>query len=212
MVNILVFCAHSDDESIGMGGAIAKYVEEGKKVTVVIFSYGEASLPHLQADYVKKTRLKEIKQVSSFLGTQETLFLGLPDANIKDFVNDEHTLKEVKKIILKHNPEKIFTHSPQDPHAPGDHKAVHQIVSKVLDSTRKKYDLFAFEVWNITPENRPVMYIDISNHFQRKIKAMRLFKSQWFSIILTYIPVYLRAKKYGLKNNCKYAEKFYKLR
>src|SRR3989338_7048748 len=180
--HILVFCAHSDDESIGMGGTIAKYVEEGKKVTVVIFSYGEASLPHLQEEYVKKTRLKEIKQVSNFLGTQETIFLGLPDANIREFVNDEHTIKEVKKIILKHNPEK------------------------------KKYDLFAFEVWNLTPENRPVMYIDISKYFNKKIKAMKLFKSQWFSIILTYIPVYLRAKKYGLKNNCKYAEKFYKLR
>ncbi|MBI4158911.1 PIG-L family deacetylase [Candidatus Woesearchaeota archaeon] len=195
-----------------MGGTIAKYVEGGKKVIVIIFSYGEASLPHLQADYVKKTRLKEIKKVSSFLGTQETIFLGLPDANIKEFVNDKPTVLRVKKIILKYRPEKIFTHSPQDPHAPGDHKAVYQIVSKALDSTRKKYDLFAFEVWNITPENRPVMYIDISNHFKKKIKAMQLFKSQWFSILLTFVPVYLRAKKYGLKNNCRYAEKFYKLR
>ena len=32
MGNILIFCAHSDDEAIGMGGTIAKYVAEKKKV------------------------------------------------------------------------------------------------------------------------------------------------------------------------------------
>src|SRR3989344_3201626 len=164
-------CPFSDDESISMGGTIAKYSTEGKKVIVIIFSYGEASLPHLKPEYVKEVRLKKT-----------------------------------------YNPEKIFTHSETDPHHPGDHKAVYNVVTKAVDSIKKEYDLFTFEVWNIIPENKPVMYVDVSNYFNTKIKAISIFKSQWFSVILTILPVYIRAIKYGLKAKCRYAEKFYKIR
>jgi len=210
--NILIFCAHSDDESLGMGGTIAKYVAEGKKVIVVIFSYGEASLPHLKPEYVKEIRLKEIEEASKLLGTQEAIFLGLPDAKLKEYEGNREVITKVRKIIRKYNPEKIFTHSQTDPHHPGDHKAVHNIVTKAVKGIKKEYDLFNFEVWNIFPENRPVMYVDISKYFKKKIKAISIFKSQWFSILLTIIPIYIRAKKFGLKAGYKYAEKFYKIR
>ena len=86
------------------------------------------------------------------------------------------------------------------------------MVTKAVDSIKKEYDLFTFEVWNIIPENKPVMYVDVSKYFNIKIKAISLFKSQWFSVILTILPVYIRAIKYGLKAKCRYAEKFYKIR
>ncbi len=210
--NILIFCAHGDDESIAMGATIAKYAAEGKNIIVVIFSYGEESLPHLKPEYVKETRLKEIEQASKVLGAQNIIFLGLPDAKLKEHENSRKIIAKVKNIIRRYNPEKIFTHSETDPHHPGDHKAVHRIVTKAVDGMKKEYDLFTFEVWNIIPENKPVMYVDVSKYFKTKIKAIRLFKSQWFSVLLTIIPVYIRAIKYGLKAKCKYAEKFYKIR
>lgn|SRR3989344_2072059 len=205
-------CPFSDDESISMGGTIAKYSTEGKKVIVIIFSYGEASLPHLKPEYVKEVRLKETEQVSKVLGINQTVFLGLPDAKLKEYEHDKKLIKKVKSLIKTYNPEKIFTHSETDPHHPGDHKAVYNVVTKAVDSIKKEYDLFTFEVWNIIPENKPVMYVDVSNYFNTKIKAISIFKSQWFSVILTILPVYIRAIKYGLKAKCRYAEKFYKIR
>ena len=41
MGSILIFCAHSDDEAIGMGGTIAKFVKEKKKV-IKLFLIGES--------------------------------------------------------------------------------------------------------------------------------------------------------------------------
>src|SRR3989338_7077236 len=131
-------CPFSDDESISMGGTIAKYVAEKKKVIVIIFSYGEASLPHLQQDYVKEIRIKEMQQASKLLGAQETIFLGLPDAKLKEFENSRKIIAKVRDLIKTHNPEKIFTHSETDPHHPGDHKAVHKIVTKAVDGIKKE--------------------------------------------------------------------------
>ena len=40
VMNILVIGAHPDDESIGAGGAIAKHIENGDTVFIVLFSVG----------------------------------------------------------------------------------------------------------------------------------------------------------------------------
>ena len=39
-MNVLVIGAHPDDESIGVGGSIAKHVEKGDSVYIVLFSIG----------------------------------------------------------------------------------------------------------------------------------------------------------------------------
>ena len=49
----------SDDEAIGMGGTIAKFVKQGKKVIKVVFSHGEKSIPLHQERFVKRERKKE---------------------------------------------------------------------------------------------------------------------------------------------------------
>ncbi len=59
---ILVVCAHNDDQLFGAGGTLAKYVKEGKRVVVVIFSYGELSHPWLKKDSIQKTRLDECEE------------------------------------------------------------------------------------------------------------------------------------------------------
>ena len=39
-MNVLVIGAHPDDESIGAGATIAKHVENGDSVFIVLFSVG----------------------------------------------------------------------------------------------------------------------------------------------------------------------------
>ena len=108
MPNILIFCAHSDDEAIGMGGTIAKYVKEKKKVIKVVFTPGEKSHPHFKEQVVKKTRYRETDKASKFIGIKETKNLGLKDSKLKSEVNRPFVKKRVKELIMLYRPEKIY--------------------------------------------------------------------------------------------------------
>jgi len=77
MEKILIFCAHSDDELAGMGGTILKFASEKKKITKVIFSFGEKSHPHLKKEVITKGRVEEAMNASKAMGINETIFLGL---------------------------------------------------------------------------------------------------------------------------------------
>ena len=83
MGTILIFCAHSDDEAVGMAGTILKYVEEGKEIIKIVFSFGESSHPHFKEEVVIDKRVSESKEASKFIGIKETIFLGLPDTKVK---------------------------------------------------------------------------------------------------------------------------------
>ncbi len=108
---------------------------------------------------------------------------------------------------------RIFTHVPDDVHE--DHRAVYKIVNEILDEINYKGDLLGFDVWNavnIRKRHLPKVYIDISSTFRIKLKALHCFKSQFLAMLPPYLGVYINAFMNGLKNDCKYAEKFYKIK
>lgn len=210
MGNILIFCGHSDDEAIGMGGTIAKYVAEKKKVIKVVFSHGEKSIPHFKESIVKRKRTKETDQASAFIGIKKTFCLGLEDTKLKSEVEKEGVKEKVKEIIIRYKPEKIYVPSAMDPHP--DHQAVNSCIIEIVSMIPKHYPVYAYEVWNIVKEVHPRLYIDVSNVFGIKLKYIRMFKSQWMYMFTLLIPAILRSLYYGQKNHCLYAERFYKLR
>lgn len=207
---ILIFCAHSDDEAVGMGGAIAKYAAEGKKVIKVVFSFGESSHPHFQEHVVISRRLEETETASRSIGITKTIFWGMRDTKVKEDAEKVNAAGKVKQLLNEYKPERVFVTSSIDPHP--DHQAVNRTVLKAVDSSRKKYAVYEFEVWNIVKENKPVMYVDITPYYKKKMQYIRQFSSQWQSMSALKIPVWLRTRYYGSKHNCKYAEKFYKVR
>ena len=209
MKTVLCIVAHSDDEIVGMGGTILKYLDEGKKVITIIFSYGQKSHPNLKEEVIKKTRVIETKRLDVELNRQ-SIFLGLTEGNIKEEAEKLKVQSKLAKLIKKYKPEQIFTHTSGDPHP--DHKAVNHIITKTIEETKYKGEFLTFEVWNIINENLPMVYIDISPYFKEKLKLTKFYKSQKLSIYPLLIPMIIRAKKYGMKNKCKYAERFYKIR
>jgi|TARA_B100001964_G_C14058137_1_gene520133 LmbE family N-acetylglucosaminyl deacetylase len=205
--NILVFCAHSDDTEIGCGGTILKYIKEDKNIVHTVFSYGEKSHPHLKEKIVAKKREKETNVIDKILG-RKTIFLGLKEGKFKE--DSEKTKKKIIEIIKKNKPSKIYTLCSLDPHP--DHRAVNSLVIESIEEMKYKGDVYAFEVWNVINENKPVIYVDITDTFKEKINLLKHFKSQWLSIYIQLLPIMFRARLHGNKNNCKYAEKFYKLK
>ena len=143
------------------------------------------------------------------MGIRELIYFNLEDAKLNEKITNK-VKEKLKNIIQKNKPDKIFTVSKKEAHP--DHRAVNKAVLEVVDSLKTKYPVYTFEVWNIFPQNRPILHVDVSDYFDKKIKFMKQHKSQWFSIYLQLIPTYIKSKISGLKHNCKYAEIFYKIR
>ncbi len=213
MKNILVVCAHPDDEVFGPGGTMAKYSNEGFKVDAIIFSYGEQSHPWLKKKFVVDTRIKEQKKASELLGIKNTVFFGLREGYFKEGIEKESILKKLVSLIKRKKPVKIFTHSIDDPHP--DHNIVHKTVLEALEKSKHKCDVYTFDVWNpvnIMKRKKPKLYVDISDTFGKKIGALKCFKSQKVSLISLLWSVYLKAVISGIENKTRFAEVFYKVK
>ena len=207
--NILVICAHDDDGIISIGGSILKYIDQGNDIIQVIFSSGEKSHPHLKKSIIIGKRKRETAKIADEIGIKEVIHFNLEDAKLSQKI-DEKTKNKLKSLIQKYKPNKIFSVSDKDTHQ--DHRAVNKTVLEVVDSIKKPYPVYTFQVWNIFEENLPALTEDVSDYFNEKIRLMKEHKSQWFSIYLQLIPIYVKGIINGLKHNCKYAEVFYKVR
>jgi len=82
---LLLVHAHPDDETIGTGAVMAKYVTEGVQVTLVTCTLGEegevlvADLQHLAADQddtLGEHRIGELADAMAILGVSDHRFLG----------------------------------------------------------------------------------------------------------------------------------------
>ena len=113
---ILAIGAHPDDIELGLGGTLAKYVEEGKEVYALILSRGEKGVSD---DITKdkglkgKIREEETRKALNFLGVKDENIkvLGLPDGGIKP---DERIIDEIYEYIMEIRPDIIFTHFFED--------------------------------------------------------------------------------------------------
>ncbi len=210
---ILFFCAHNDDQIIGAGGALAKYAKDGKYIVTIILSFGEGSHPWLQKREIIVKRVKESKRADKILGGKELMYFGLKEGNFKKDVKQKNIIAKIRKLIEKYQPSKIFTHSIDDPHP--DHKAAYEILNETLNKMKYKTELYTFSVWNpinIRNRNYPKLFVDISKTFNIKIKALMAHESQKVAIFSLLWNVYRLAIINGLKNKCKYAEAFIKVR
>lgn len=208
---VMIICAHPDDEAFGVGGTIAKYVQDSHIVTVVRFSYGERSHVWLKKHITAKMRAKEANNAKKILGYKHSIFLGEDEGKFRE--NKDTIRKELKKHIKNKKPDKIFTHNMHDPHE--DHKAVNNIVMDTVEEINYKGDVYIFDIWNVLNIKRqeyPMLYVDITDTFVKKIEAIKCFKSQWSSIYTLIGFVCARAFMYGFTHNVTFAERFFKVR
>ena len=210
---VLVFCAHNDDQILGVGGTIAKYAREGKEVIVVIMSYGETTHLWLKRQEAVKMRVSESRKSDKIFGVKKTYYFGLTEGKFEEQFENKELYKKMKALISIIRPSKIFTHSFDDPHR--DHKAVYNIVMRVMDDIDYVCDVYSFDIWNpfnIRKRDSPKLVVDITDTFKLKIKAFRLHKSQWMTKLIMLPLTYIRAMANGLNREVRYAEVFYKLK
>ena len=210
---ILILSAHSDDFVLGAGGTIARYAQEGKKVLVVVFSYGEKSHPWLKKHITKKIRAEETFQASKVLGCK-TSFLDLHEFKFYEDYQRSNGAEVLLKLIIKEKPVKIFTHSHEDPHP--DHQAVNRITLEMYDCLPKeiKPEVYIYSVWNPVSFRTlyPALYVDVTHTFSIKLKALKMFASQRIHIAYPFILLLFRAIKDGFHIGKQGGEHFFKIR
>lgn len=182
MKKILVFAPHADDEILGVGGTMARYIAEGNEVYVCIVTHGEE--PLFSKELVDKLR-KETINAHAFLGIKETIYLEYPAVMLEDI--ERYKLNDsVLRVIQKIQPDEVYI-----PHA-GDMQKDHQIVNEsVMVAVRPKYKhkvsaVYAYETlseteWNIPSINNaflPTVYRNIGSYLEKKIKALSFFETQ----------------------------------
>lgn len=213
--SILIFSAHSDDFVLGAGGTIAKYAKEGKRVKVVVFSYGEKSHPWLKGYITKKIRAEEAFHASKVLGCR-TSFLDLHEFKFyEEYANGTNTAQQqLQRIIANEKPSKIFTHSREDPHP--DHQAVNRITLELYNDlpVRSKPDVYMYSVWNpVSFRTRyPALYVDVTKTFLTKLKTLQKFRSQRLHIAYPFLLLLFRAVKDGFHIGKQFGEHFFKIR
>ena len=90
---ILVIAPHPDDETLGVGGSIAKLASEGHKVHVLIVS-GHLPPLYKREDYERSVH--EAHQALDVLGVSNSKFLEIPATMIGDM-----PLHKLNKSIIE---------------------------------------------------------------------------------------------------------------
>ena len=189
MTKVLVIAAHPDDEVLGCGGTIARHVKNKDDVHVVILAEGVTSRDKSRN---RKKRSKEIenllisaKKSHKTLGSKSLKFFNLPD-NRMDSVNLLDIVKIVEKEVNLVKPEIIYTHHIGDLNI--DHSITHQAVVTACrpEPNKSVKKIYCFEVpsstdWQSVQSDKffkPNCFIDISKTLQKKLKALKAYKSE----------------------------------
>lgn len=204
MVNVLAVGAHPDDVEIGCGGVIARHVENGDNVIILIMI--EPVSNHYSGRIIRSEDEGKIEGMNAakVLGAK-LINLGFKDKYIP-YSGD--TVEAINEIIDDHKIDVIYTHWLHDTHQ--DHK---RTTESVISAGRYVKNILMYEPEY--PAGRSYLgfrnqyYVDISSKLETKMDALKQHKSQ----IKRYGDDFLeaveaRAKHRGYEIGAKYAECF----
>ena len=177
---IAVIAAHPDDEVLGCGGAISRFISEGKEVHVLLMTDGVSARDVLDPGGDVTSRNLASLNANRLLGTTSVRHLNFPD-NQMDSISRLLVIKEIEAFIFLHKQLIVFTHHCGDVNI--DHRVTHDAV---IAACRPQpgfcvKELYFFEVlssteWQTPDYGRvfgPNFFVDVSKHYLSKINALK---------------------------------------
>lgn len=174
-MKIFAVGAHLDDIEIACGGTLAKAIEAGHTVKVLIMS---------KSGYTNKEgKIQRSDGIAVVEGMKALHTLGIQNIEILDFPTKDIPFKSdvvnaIDVRISSFDPDVIFTHHPFDTHQ------AHEGVSKAtIAAARRKNTVFFYEP--ITPSGRsyvafkPSLYVDIESTLDKKIASLKCHTSEY---------------------------------
>src|SRR6185295_8747121 len=135
MRRLMCVLAHPDDESLGMGGALAKYAAEGVETYVVTATKGErgrsGSAEPLTPEAVGRLRHAELHAAARELGVREVSLLGYPDGDL-DQANPAEATARIVAHLRRVKPQVVLTFGPDGAYGHPDHIAISQFTTAAI--------------------------------------------------------------------------------
>ena len=192
-VTVLVVAAHPDDPEFGCGGTSALWASQGKEVYYVVCTSGDkgTSDPEMTSEKLVKLREAEQREAACAIGVKKVFFLRLPDCELQpDLVLRRAIVKAIRlvrpEIVITHDPTNVY--SDQGINHP-DHQAVgHATLHAIYPTSRDRLNFPEHEREGLAPHKvrevylwgarEPNCWIDISESFETKVKALTCHKTQ----------------------------------
>jgi LmbE family N-acetylglucosaminyl deacetylase len=173
-LRVLVTGGHPDDPESGCGGTIARYADEGHRVTVLYLTRGEGGIPGKSAEQAAAVRSTEAERACRILKATPA-FAGQIDGATE--VNAAR-YAEFRKIVEETRPDVIFTQWPVDTHP--DHRACSLLTYDAWLRLGRRAALYYYEVdlGAQTQCFRPTDYVDVSATAERRRDACLAHESQ----------------------------------
>ncbi|GAA5027471.1 bacillithiol biosynthesis deacetylase BshB1 [Marivirga lumbricoides] len=220
-LDILALAAHPDDTDLACAGTLALHVALGDKVGVVDFTEGE-----MGTRGTPEIRREEARKSAEILGLSVRDNLQFEDGF---FQNDKKHQLELVKKIRQYRPDTLLANAVSDRH-PDHARASELAMNAIFIAGLKKVETYGDdgklqEPWR--PQVvlhyiqslplKPDLLVDVSDHWEKKMNAIKAFKSQFYNPDSeepdTYISspgfmkmIEARAMEFGQIIGVKYAE------
>ena len=139
-LRLMAVLAHPDDESLGVGGTLAKYASEGVEVFLVTATRGDSGRyrgfpsddpQHPGPLALANIRETELRAAGSALGLSEVSLLGFRDQYL-DRANPHEAITAIVQHIRRVHPQVVVTFGPEGAYGHPDHVAISQFTTAAV--------------------------------------------------------------------------------
>ncbi|MDP9183484.1 MAG: PIG-L family deacetylase [Actinomycetota bacterium] len=219
-MRVLTVAAHPDDETLGAGGAMAWHASRGDQVWVCVLTDGVTSR-HDQVDLQAECA----RRACDILGVERLVLVGLPDQRL-DTLCQLDVITPIEQCIAELQPDVVLTHFMGDVNE--DHRIVARatmVATRPVAGTSVRR-VCSFQVPSSTdwaPPHpgsvfTPNLYVDISDHLDTKLTAMKAYADTHVSEVRPYPhprsseALIAYAQSHGVASGMRAAEPFMLLR
>ena len=139
-LRLLAILAHPDDETLGMGGTLVRYANEGIETSLVCATRGQAGRfrelkrgdpGHPGPDALGAIREKELHAAAKVLGIREVVLLDHMDGRL-DEADPVRTAAEIATHVRRMRPNVVVTFAQDGGYGHPDHIAICQLASAAV--------------------------------------------------------------------------------
>jgi len=140
ILRLLAVLAHPDDESLGLGGTLARYGGEGVETFVITATRGDrgrfkgippGSPGHPGSAALAEIRERELRAAARELGVRELSILGYGDG-VLDQVDSREAITTVAGHMRRIRPQVVLTFGPEGAYGHPDHIAIGQFATAAI--------------------------------------------------------------------------------
>jgi N-acetylglucosamine malate deacetylase 1 len=213
-MNILIVAPHMDDEVLGMGGTIAKHVDNGDKICVIIVA--DRVYNHSSDSKLLESDKSDVIAAKKILGYDQVVFLGLEDEKLDSLIQD--IIIPLEEQYNAFTPDIVYACHFGDNNQ--DHRAIFDAVRVVTRQAQKASPskVLLYETPSSTEQSPPLLssafmpnyFVNIENFLNQKVLALQCYKNE----IKDYphprsiegLKAYAQFR--GIQSGFKYAEAF----